>query len=96
MLRARYGADVGLVAGGTIRGDRTFGPGELTVQDLVTMFPFEETCTVLALSGAQLLAALENGFSRYPAMDGRFPQISGVRVSVDPSLPPGGRICSCI
>jgi hypothetical protein len=37
---------------------------------------------------------VENGFSKYPQQDGRFPQISGFRVVMDPAAPPGRRVVS--
>ena len=30
------------------------------------------------VTGSQLLEALENGVSKYPELEGRFPQLSGV------------------
>lgn len=56
-------------------------------------FPFEDPCVVVRLPGHAILSALENGVSTYPALEGRFPQVSGIRFSFDPSLPPGSR-CS--
>ena len=44
------------------------------------------------MTGAQLLAALENGVSAYPKMEGRFPCVAGVRLTFDPQLPPNARI----
>jgi 5'-nucleotidase/UDP-sugar diphosphatase len=44
------------------------------------------------VSGWQLLAALENGFSQVESGGGRFPQISGMRVTYDPSAEPGQRV----
>jgi 5'-nucleotidase len=43
-------------------------------------------------TGAELLAALENGVSQWPALEGRFLQVSGLCFSFDPSRPPGGRV----
>ncbi len=53
----------------------------------------DESC-VLELTGSQIVAALENGFCMYPKLEGRFPQLSGVKVTFDASLPPGGRVRS--
>ena len=47
---------------------------------------------VVEVTGRQLLAALENGVSQYPKHEGRFPQVSGIRFSFDPSQPVGGRV----
>lgn len=56
-------------------------------------FPFEDPCVVIRVTGAAILSALENGVSTYPALEGRFPQVSGIAFSFDPSKPAGSR-CS--
>jgi 5'-nucleotidase len=35
---------------------------------------------------------LENGVSLYPELEGRFPQVAGIRFAFDPSKPAGHRI----
>lgn len=45
-------------------------------------------------SGTQVLECLENGVSQYPKLEGRFPQVSGIRFAFDPKKPPGQRIDS--
>ena len=47
---------------------------------------------LLRVRGRALLAALENGFSRLGDAGGRFPQLSGLSVVVDPYRPAGRRI----
>jgi hypothetical protein len=47
---------------------------------------------VIEPTGAQLLAALENGVSAWPAPEGRFLQVSGVAFAFDPSKPAGARV----
>jgi 2',3'-cyclic-nucleotide 2'-phosphodiesterase/3'-nucleotidase len=91
-LRAWGGADVALQNGGGLRGERTFGPGVLTRADVNELLPFPNYATLLRVSGWQLLAALENGFSQVETTGGRFPQISGMRVTYDPSAEPGSRV----
>jgi hypothetical protein len=49
--------------------------GPLKVQDLVAILPMLDTTGVLACSGRELVAALENGVSQYPKLEGRFPQV---------------------
>ena len=46
----------------------------------------DELC-VLGLTGAQLLASLENGVSQYPKLEGRWPCVSGVSFTFDPKKP---------
>ncbi|KAJ1928719.1 hypothetical protein IWQ60_001819 [Tieghemiomyces parasiticus] len=84
--------DVALACGGAIRSDSVYGPGDITMRTIMELFPFEDPMVVVRLSGDQLRQALENGVSKYPAQEGRFPQISGMRIQFDPRLPPGARI----
>lgn len=44
------------------------------------------------LLGEQLVRALENGVSKYPVHEGRFPQVAGVTFGFDPTRPPGDRV----
>lgn len=44
------------------------------------------------LLGQQLYETLENGVSRYPRLDGRFPQVSGIRFQFNPYKKSGERI----
>jgi 2',3'-cyclic-nucleotide 2'-phosphodiesterase (5'-nucleotidase family) len=46
------------------------------------------------LTGEQILAALENGFSRVEEAQGRLPHVSGMTVDVDLSQPAGQRVTS--
>lgn len=38
------------------------------------------------------MSALENGVSQYPKLEGRFPQISGLKFAFNPKLPIGSRV----
>jgi len=42
--------------------------------------------------GRQIIDALENGVSKYPTLEGRFPQVSGIAFGFDPAKLPGQRI----
>ena len=92
-MRQGVGSDVGLTNGGGIRGDRTYAAGtELTRKDILTELPFGNTVVLMELSGADLLAALENGVSRVEDVAGRFPQIAGMALVYDPKAPAGSRV----
>jgi len=92
-IRAMSGADVAIINGGSIRGNRIYPAGAtLTRRDVLTELPFGNRTVVAKVSGETLLAALENGFSRLDARAGRFPQVSGVRVAVDLARPVGQRV----
>lgn len=67
------------------------GPYDVTLGDVVSVFPFGNSAATTRISGADLWLALENGVSGYPS-DGRFPQIAGFRFAFDPDLPVGQRI----
>ena len=69
-------ADCCLICGGSLRGDAVFGPGEITLGNILEIMPFEDPIVVKELTGQQLWDALENGFSQYPKQEGRFPPVS--------------------
>ena len=47
-----------------------------------------------AITGQQILDAMENGVSQVEKGSGRFPQISGMEIVYDPTAPAGSRIVS--
>jgi 2',3'-cyclic-nucleotide 2'-phosphodiesterase/3'-nucleotidase len=85
-------SDVALQNGGGVRGERTYGPGVLAKRDVSEMLPFANYGTVLSLTGAQLVSALENGLGQTEQQAGRFPQVSGLSLTYDPAAPPGARV----
>jgi hypothetical protein len=42
--------------------------------------------------GSQVLNCLENGVCQWPKLEGRFPQVSGIRFAFDGQKDPGERI----
>jgi 2',3'-cyclic-nucleotide 2'-phosphodiesterase (5'-nucleotidase family) len=97
-LDAELGQPVGtteteLANGGGIRGDRTYDAGTvLTRKDVLTELPFGNVVVLLELSGADLLATLENGVSKVEDGAGRFPQVSNMTFVYDPAAPAGSRV----
>ncbi|SMR41839.1 unnamed protein product [Zymoseptoria tritici ST99CH_1E4] len=91
LMRFHYNTDCAIMASGTIRGDQIYPPGVLRVKDMMNCFPFEDPCVVVAVKGKDIVAALENSVSTYPALEGRFPQVSNITLVVDPSKPSGSR-----
>ncbi|MGE5478644.1 MAG: bifunctional metallophosphatase/5'-nucleotidase [Bacteroidales bacterium] len=92
-LRSALEADAALINGGGLRGNRLYGAGSaLTRADILREMPFGNTVMLLEISGAELLAALEQGVSKAPALAGRFPQVSGLSFSYDPKAPAGRRV----
>ncbi|KAA0166837.1 hypothetical protein FNF31_01212 [Cafeteria roenbergensis] len=92
LMRDAVHADCALLNGGTIRANSIIGPGQFTMRDLVSLLPMQDPVVKLKVTGRQLVDALENGVSKWPALEGRFPQVSGIRFAFDPSLPPGERV----
>jgi 2',3'-cyclic-nucleotide 2'-phosphodiesterase (5'-nucleotidase family) len=92
-LREALQADVALVNGGGIRGNRLYDAGTtLTRRDILQEMPFGNPGVLVELSGADLLAALENGVSQVENKAGRFPQVSGLRLTYNPAKPAGSRV----
>ncbi|XP_043920348.1 trifunctional nucleotide phosphoesterase protein YfkN-like [Protopterus annectens] len=85
-------AEIALLNSGTLRSDRVHPAGNFTVYDLLTILPLVDLVVVLKITGNQLLKALENGVSRYPELDGRFPQVAGIEFGFDPDAQPGHRV----
>lgn len=80
------------MAAGTIRGDQVYPPGPIRVRDITDCFPFEDPVVVLKVTGQAIREALENSVSLYPALEGRFPQVSNIRFTFDPKRPVGERV----
>ncbi|KQT90075.1 multifunctional 2',3'-cyclic-nucleotide 2'-phosphodiesterase/5'-nucleotidase/3'-nucleotidase [Methylobacterium sp. Leaf469] len=92
-VRASTGADLAIVNGGGIRGDTLYPAGRvLTRRDILLELPFGNTTVLVALTGAQIRGLLETGVSEFGRPAGRFPQVSGLVVTVDPTAPVGARI----
>jgi len=94
-LRAHFEADAALINGGGLRGNRLYPAGIiLTKRDILAEMPFGNAVMLLELSGAQLRGVVEYGLSGLETKAGRFPQVSGMTVSYDPTRPAGQRVAS--
>lgn len=92
-LRSACHADLAIISGGTIRGNRTYEPGSvLTFKDILSELPFGNICYMVELSGEEILEALENGLVHIEGKAGRFPQVSGIEYAFDLNQPPGRRV----
>eukprot|EP00008_Paramoeba_atlantica_P009326 CAMPEP_0201489066 /NCGR_PEP_ID=MMETSP0151_2-20130828/21000_1 /ASSEMBLY_ACC=CAM_ASM_000257 /TAXON_ID=200890 /ORGANISM="Paramoeba atlantica, Strain 621/1 / CCAP 1560/9" /LENGTH=555 /DNA_ID=CAMNT_0047874535 /DNA_START=108 /DNA_END=1773 /DNA_ORIENTATION=- len=96
VMRDTMKADVAILNSGSLRADCIIEEGPFTMKDFRRLLPMEDATIVLRVSGEQLLECLENGFSKYPATEGRFPCLSGVRITFDPEKEPGSRIRDAI
>ena len=92
-MRWAVDADAAIVNGGGIRANREYAAGHaLTRRDILKELPFGTRTVKLRISGAGIRAALENGVSELPGAAGRFPQVSGLRFTVDAGKPAGERV----
>ncbi|MDR0490343.1 MAG: bifunctional metallophosphatase/5'-nucleotidase, partial [Oscillospiraceae bacterium] len=78
-------ADAALTNGGGIR-DSIPGP-EITMFDMLTVFPFGNVVEIVEVTGAQLLEALEAATFSTPAVVGAFPQVAGIEFSIHTYIP---------
>ncbi|KAF7560637.1 hypothetical protein G7046_g3519 [Stylonectria norvegica] len=92
VMRQHHNADCTIMAAGTIRGDQIYPPGSLRIKDITTCFPFEDPVVLLRVTGQAIWDALENGVALYPALEGRFPQVSNIKFEFDPKKPRGERV----
>jgi 2',3'-cyclic-nucleotide 2'-phosphodiesterase (5'-nucleotidase family) len=92
-MREATGAEIALTNGGGIRAEKVYPAGaELKRSDVLAELPFGNKTVTLNVTGAQLLAALENGFGQVEELAGRFPHVSGMAVAWDSSKPAGERV----
>ena len=92
-MRKEMGAEVGVLNSGVLRAEVMYASGTIiTVKDVLDILPIEDIVLSIQLKGCDLKEALESGFSRYPAHEGRFPLISGMNVLVSAAGTPGQRL----
>ncbi|MEB3260900.1 MAG: 5'-nucleotidase C-terminal domain-containing protein, partial [Cyanobacteriota bacterium] len=65
--------------------------GGISTLDIEYSLRFNNSLSLVTVTASQLKAMLEHGVSSYPNQ-GRFPQVSGMAFSFDPSRPEGSRI----
>lgn len=94
VMRQHHRADCTIMAAGTIRGDQIYPPGAIRIKDITTCFPFEDPVVLLRVTGQAIWDALENSVFTYPALEGRFPQVSNINFVFDPNKEPGQRVVS--
>lgn len=86
----KSGANIAVTSGGSVRS--SIGIGDITVGNIINVLPFGNYVVVKELTGKQVWDMFENGFSKYPETDGRFPQFSGAVVAFNPKKPAGKRV----
>jgi 2',3'-cyclic-nucleotide 2'-phosphodiesterase (5'-nucleotidase family) len=68
------------------------GSFPITRGQVLGVLPFGNIVVTLNVNGAELKTMLENGISTMPAVQGRFPQVSGLCFTYDIALAPGSRV----
>ena len=76
--------------GGGLRA--SIDQGVVTMGEVLTVLPFQNTLSTFEISGKDVVAALENGASQLEEGGGRFTQVAGLKYSFDKSAPVNSRI----
>lgn len=86
------GISIAIQNGGGLRA--SIDKGKVTMGDVLTVLPFQNTIATFQLKGTDVKAALENGLGQIEEGAGRFPQVAGLKYSFDKSKPAGERVVS--
>lgn len=87
------GVTIAIQNGGGIRA--SIDEGVITMGEVLTVLPFQNTLATFQLTGADLKASLEAGISEIEEGKGKFPQVAGLKYSFDKSVAPNeGRLKS--
>ncbi len=84
------GIQVAIANSGGIRA--SIDAGEVTMGEVLTVLPFQNTLSTFEVPGQVLLDALENGVSEISEGGGRFPQVAGITFAVDQNAEVGSRV----
>ncbi|MBE7183882.1 MAG: 5'-nucleotidase C-terminal domain-containing protein [Methylobacterium mesophilicum] len=85
------GVTVAVQNGGGVRASIDKGP--VSMGEVLTVLPFQNTLATFQLGGADLVSSLEAGVSAIEEGKGKFPQVAGLRFKLDTSKAPnGGRV----
>jgi 2',3'-cyclic-nucleotide 2'-phosphodiesterase (5'-nucleotidase family) len=90
VMKEAAGADGAIINGGTIRTSAS--KGILKVSNIYSIVPFDNYIVAIRLKGKQIRDTLEHGVSAIADDAGRFPQISGIRFTFQPSKKTGSRV----
>jgi 5'-nucleotidase/UDP-sugar diphosphatase len=87
---ADQGVTIAIQNGGGVRASIDAGP--VTMGEVLTVLPFQNTLSTFEVTGETVVAALENGVSQLEDGAGRFPQVAGLKYTFDPAAPAGARV----
>jgi len=86
------GVTIAIQNGGGVRASIDAGP--VTMGEVLTVLPFQNTLSTFEAKGSVVVAALENGLSQVEEGAGRFPQVAGLKYTWDSAKPAGERVVS--
>ena len=90
---AKQGVRIAIQNGGGLRA--SIDAGDVTMGEVLTVLPFQNTLATFEISGQGIIDALENGVSQVEEVKGRFPQVAGLKFTWNPAIEAGqGRIQS--
>ena len=87
---ADQGVTIAIANSGGLRA--SIDAGEVTMGEVLTVLPFQNTLSTFEVTGEVIVAALENGVSEIEEVAGRFPQVAGMTFTVDTGAEVGARI----
>jgi len=87
---ADQGVTIAIQNGGGLRS--SIDEGTITMGEVLAVLPFQNTLSTFQLSGADVVAALENGVSQLADGAGRFAQVAGLHYTFDPNAEVGSRV----
>ena len=87
---AGQGVTIAIQNGGGLRASIDAGP--VTMGEVYSVLPFQNTLATFEATGETLVKALENGASQYEDAAGRFAQVAGLKYTLDPKAEVGHRI----
>lgn len=90
IFRKESGADAVIINGGGIRD--SIRKGDITVENVYSVLPFNNYIVAIRLTGKQVRDALEYGLSGIETREGRFPQVAGLAFTYFAKHPAGSRV----
>ncbi len=84
------GIEIAIQNGGGLRA--SIDAGEVTMGEVLTVLPFQNTLSTFQVTGETIVAALENGVGQIEDGAGRFPQVAGMTYAFDASKEAGSRV----
>ena len=83
-MRSLVNADIGYVNGGGLRSN--ISAGDVTFNDLLNVFPFNNTVVLAQISGQDIKDMLEMAMMKWPNENGSFPHLAGIKFSFNTQI----------